>query len=211
MWFRWGFQLGIYCHFSSNRQLAGRTKPAASSMYKYTQLCSVSPLQPRLSLTLHFITLTANKVLTAAALWHTRPYPSMAASLGCIVIICGRSFGQKRQPPCFLAPQGIHWASIKSERKRFRSCRLPSRCETFSGARHKGGSPACVQIYSLSQHVHMGANNERRVTPETQLRRRDVEEWREVKRPWLGALGPTHQGSFLLWPSWKGQGAPQAV
>lgn len=164
MWFYWGFQPGIYYHISSDRQLVGRTQPAASSTYKYTQLCSVSPLQLRLSLPLHFITLTANKVLTAAALWHTWPYPSMAALLRCIVIICGQSFGQKRQPPCFLAPQGIHWASIKSERKSASSPAgfgaAASRFLDIFPRHTKGGSPARVQVRSLLQHVHMGTKSE---------------------------------------------------
>lgn len=172
MWFYWGFQLGIYCHISSKRQLAGRTQPAASSTYKYAQLCSVLPLQSRLSLPLHFITLTANKVLTAAVLWYTQPYPSMAAPFGCIVIICGQSFGQKRQPPCFLAPQGIHWASIKSERKRASSpagFRVSFFRDLFP--RHtKSGSPAHVQVYSLLQHINIGAKSEQLITPVMQLR-----------------------------------------
>lgn len=118
----------------------------------------------------------------------------MAAPFGCIVIICGQSFGQKRQPPCFLAPQGIHWASIKSERKRA-SSPAGFRVSLFRDLfpRHtESGSPARVQFYSLLQHIHMGAKSEQLITPVMQLRWRVVGKWLkvwDVKRLWLWALG----------------------
>lgn len=146
----------------------------------------------------------------------------MAAPLRCIVIICGQSFGQKRQPPCFLAPQGIHWASIKSERKSTSSpAGFPAAVRRFLDffPRHtKGGSTARVQVYSLLQHIHMGANSEQLFTPVMQLRRRVVEKWVKVwdmKRLWLRAAGAYDSdklSSFiLLWPSWEGQGAPKTM